>query len=694
MTRFLYIPDSYRLMILVILIKTGITYGQDTALSCHIIRDSIQDKSYMIPYGLTGKKINTPFNVKIIDDKGNPVAGYPVAFTILSEPVASSGAFVENDTVYTNTKGKAGTFLHLGSTPGDYLVAARICYLSDSDTIVYKATARKKSWILLLIAGFLGGLAFFLFGIKMLSDGLQKSAGEQLYNVIERLTNNRFKSFLVGILITVMVQSSSATTVMLVSFVNSRLMQFTQTVGIILGAAVGGTITAQIIAFRIADYALLIIGLGFLPYMLLKNPKYRDISFAIMGFGMIFFGMHVMSQAMEPMQSMKEFIALLLILENPFLGILAGVLLTAIIQSSCAFVGILIILASQHLLTLTAAIPLIIGASLGTSITAIIASLGLSRESKQVALTHTLFKTTGAIIMVWFIPQLVDLVEIISPHTAAGSASHSFSPATMARQIANAYTVYNFVIALLFLPFTRQFANLVTRLLPVREEKVIMLKTWYLDANLLRTPTMALAVARQEILRMIQSTHRMTEDIIIPFIEKKSDKITSIKEREIEINFLRDKINAYLIQISRQDIESRLIEEVFAMMYTVNEFEQIGDIVSSGLCEKALWWINAGFSFSPKGKEEIQNFHFKTLKLLYYAYGVFRETNRDKAKKMKSKYQDFRNMYIDFEKQHYQRLKEEVEESLDSSKTHLEVITSFKNIGSHATNIARIMLKK
>jgi len=130
------------------------------------------------------------------------------------------------------------------------------------------------------------------------------------------------------------------------------------------------------------------------------------------------------------------------------------------------------------------------------------------------------------------------------------------------------------------------------------------------------------------------------------------------------------------------------------MMYTVNEFEQIGDIVSSGLCEKAQWWINSGFSFSQQGKEDIQNFHFKTLKLLYNAYGVFREVNRDKAKKMKSKYQDFRHIYIDLEKQHYQRLKEEIEESLDSSKTHLEVITSLKSIGSHATNIARIMLKK
>jgi phosphate:Na+ symporter len=263
----------------------------------------------------------------------------------------------------------------------------------------------------------------------------------------------------------------------------------------------------------------------------------------------------------------------------------------------------------------------------------------------------------------------------------------------MARQIANAYTIYNLIIALLFLPFTRAFARLISRLLPAREEKAEPLKTWYLDAKLLNAPHLALAVAKQEILRMIQVTHRMAEEIITPFIEKKSGIIDKIAKREAEINFLRDEINAYLVQISRKDISTNLVEEVYFMMYAVNEFEQIGDIISSSLGGKARWWCRSDFVFSVAGKEEIQYFHLQTLKLLYYSYGMFREFSRAKAIIMKSKYEKFRDLYIDFEKQHYQRLKQEVEESIDSSKTHLEIITSFKNIGSHATNIARIMLK-
>ena len=255
------------------------------------------------------------------------------------------------------------------------------------------------------------------------------------------------------------------------------------------------------------------------------------------------------------------------------------------------------------------------------------------------------------------------------------------------------HTVYNLAIALLFLPFSRLYGNFITRLIPARDEIADRLKTWYLDASLIKTPPLALAVARQEILRMIQTSHRMAEDIIIPFIEKKPAVIMKIRDKETEINFLRDKINAYLIKITQQDIEPNLVEDTFTMMYAVNEFEQIGDIIASTLCDKAQWWCNTDFSFSEKGKEEIMNFHLMTLKLLYAAYGVLSEINRDKAKKMKSKYQDFRNMYVDLEKHHYQRLKEEIEESVDSSKTHLEVITSLKSIGSHATNIARILLK-
>jgi len=688
---------SGRLILIAFLFRSLLLSGQGTSVYYYLTAiegDSLPDRACFHPWGNVGQKLDEPFYVKVTDEEGDPVAGFPVRFVILSAPDASAGAYFERGTVYTDSVGKAGTYLHLGNKAGDYLYTATIDSSSEQGKLVFKATARKKSWIILMTAGLLGGLAFFLLGMNMMSEGLQKSAGEKMRSVFERLTGNRLKAFLAGIVMTVMVQSSSATTVMLVSFVNSRLMRFSQTIGIILGASVGATVTAQIIAFRLSDYALLIVGISFLFYIALKRQKYRDISYTMMGFGILFFGMHIMAQAMEPLQSMKGLISLFTAFERPVPGIMAGALLTAILQSSSAFVGILIILGSQHLLTLSAAVPLLIGATLGTCITAIIASAGSSRESKQVALAHTLFKATGVLIMVWFIPQLVSLVEGISAHGDYDEATRSFTSATMARQIANAYTIYNLIIALLFLPVTRTFARLITRLLPSRDEKAEALKTWYLDENLLATPHLALAVAKQEILRMIQISHRMAEEILSPFIEKKPEVIDKVEERESEINFLRDKINAYLVQISRRDLSAGMVEEAYGMMYTVNEIEQIGDIISSTLGEKARWWCRSDFTFSAAGKEDIRHFHLQTLKLLYYSYGMFREFSREKAEKMKIKYKEFRDLYIDFEKQHYQRLRQEVEESMDSSKTHLEIITCFKTIGSHATNIARIMLKK
>ncbi len=539
---------------------------------------------------------------------------------------------------------------------------------------------------LLVFSSLVGGLGLFLMGMKMMSDSLTKSAGSQIRDLLARLTQNRFIAFLIGIFATMVFQSSSATTVMLVSFVNSRLMKFASTIGIILGAAVGATITIQLIAFRLADYALSVIALGFLLYVISKQPKLRSISLTVIGFGVLFLGMNLMSQSIEPLRTAEGLTFMLLQLENPWAGILVGALLTALIQSSSAFIGILIILAGQGLLTLDASVPLMIGANIGTAITAIIASSGGSRESKQVALAHTLFKVIGALIIVWFIPWFVRLITFISP------------PESIARQIANAHTVFNTLLALAFLPFTGSYARFINRLLPVREEKHASLTAWYLDEGLLQTPALALGVARQEVLRMMEIAERMTEEIIIPFMEKKTDVLVKIKNREQELNFLRDAVNGYLIKIIRQDITSRQAEEAYQMLYAVDEFEQIGDIVSVTLYDKAESWCRSNHHFSSQGREEILDFHLKTLKILYQTYKTFGDADlkgvRKGAKKSKEKYSHYRTLFFDLEKQHYERLKKEVEESIETSRTHMEIIASLKVIGSHATNIARILLKE
>jgi phosphate:Na+ symporter len=540
-------------------------------------------------------------------------------------------------------------------------------------------------WIL-VFSSLVGGLGLFLMGMKMMSDSLTKSTGNQIRDLLARLTKNRFVAFLIGIFTTMVFQSSSATTVMLVSFVNSRLMRFTSTVGIILGAAVGATVTIQLIAFRLADYAMCVVALGFILYVVSKQQKIRSISLTVLGFGILFLGMNVMSQSIEPLRAAEKFTAILLHLENPWTGILAGALLTALVQSSSAFIGILIILAGQGLISLDASVSLMIGANIGTAITAVIAATDGSRESKQVALAHTLFKVIGALIIVWFIPWFIRLIVLISP---AGD---------LPRQIANAHTVFNTLIAFAFLPFTSAYARFINWLLPLREEKHPSLTTWYIDEGLLHTPAIAMGVARQEVLRMMEIAERMTEDIIVPFMEKSTLVLAKIRERENVLNYLRDAINGYIIKIIRQDITSMQAQEAYQMLYAVDEFEQIGDILSITLYDKAESWCRSNSNFSARGREEILDFHLKTLKILYQTYKTFSEANvkgvLKGAKKSKENYSHYRSLFFELEKQHYERLKMEIEESVETSKTHMEIIASLKVIGSHATNIARIMLKE
>jgi len=561
------------------------------------------------------------------------------------------------------------------------LIAALVCQAADGHSL-------SGSSLVLLISGMVGGLGIFLMGIKMMSDSLTKSTGDKIRDLLARLTHNNLVAFLIGIITTMIFQSSSATTVMLVSFVNSRMIKFRNTVAIIFGAAIGATVTIQLIAFRLTDYALSIIAIGFIFYVFTRKQNLKSISITILGFGILFLGMNLMSESMEPLKNSEWFTRMLLNLEQPAPGILIGAALTALIQSSSAFIGILIVLSGQGLISLNAAVPLLIGANIGTAITAIIASTGGSRESKQVALAHTLFKITGALIIVWFIPPFVRFIESLTPDEGS----------TVARQIANAHTVFNAIIALLFLPFTNLYVRLIQKILPHREEKHTAPSTWYIDQNMLHSPSLAMSLARQEVMRMMEIAQLMTEVIIVPFMERKCDILAKIINREKELNFLRDAINKYLVQIIRQDVTTHQVEEAYQMMYAVDEFEQIGDVLSVNLMDKAEKWCASDYNFSDEGKKELLDFHQKTMNILYLSYSTFSHGSSHaaviNAKKSKTTYSHFRKEFFELEKQHYNRLKMDVEDSVESSRTHMEIIGSLKVIGSHATNIARIILKE
>ena len=631
---------------------------------------------------------------RVLDSQGRPQKDYPVLFRKVSAPEDASGFSLQDTLVYTDSSGLASIKVKLGDKPGKYEIAAFLLGSADDNFLIYQLFAREKNWGFFLIIGLIGGLGLFLLGMTMMSEGMRSAAGGRMRSVLSHLTNNKFVALGVGTLLTTIIQSSSASTVMLVSFVHSKLMKFRQTLGIILGAGIGTTITAQIIAFNLTNYALLMIGVGFILNFFFHSQRVKYIGRIILGFGVLFFGMHVMSQSMEPLRNYSPFINMMLKLEAPLIGIIVGAIFTALIQSSSAFIGIMITLSVQGLLTLEASVPLILGANIGTSATALLASISTSNEARKVAIAHTASKFFGVLLFVWWIPGFVDMIREIS-FLQDSALGNSETLQSTPRQIANAHTVFNVALALLLFPFTDQFASLINRMIKEKEmEEKPAFRTVYLDKNVLRSSTpLALNLAKEEVLRMGNIVEEMLKYVIPPFLDKSESQLNYIENKEREVNFLRDKIKDYLLRISRQDIEAERINEAFQLIYTVKEFEQIADTISVNIAQKARSWCKSDLAFSEEGMREISDYHTRALKQVNRAIEVLREVNLEKAKHMKKKFKKYRNMAIELEKHHYERLKEDVSKSVTSSKTHLELLGLLRVINERATNIARILLK-
>ncbi|MBN1951234.1 MAG: Na/Pi cotransporter family protein [Bacteroidales bacterium] len=617
------------------------------------------------------------------------LASYSTGVTVANFPLhvwAVDPEYQEKQILITDSAGMATFIPAVMAEPGTFRFQISAADSPDTSVMIH-LNVRKSNWVFLLIIGLFGGLGLFLLGMSMMSEGMQNSAGNRMRNILSKLTYNRFVALGLGAFVTMIIQSSSATNVMLVSFVNSKLMRFKQTIGVIMGAAIGTTITAQIIAFKITDYALLFVALGLAMQYMVKKQPVKEIGRAVLGFGILFFGMHIMSESMNPLRDYEPFLRVILTMQNPVLGILVGALFTALIQSSSAFIGILIILSMQGLLSLDAAIALLIGANVGTSITAVLASLNGSREAKQVALAHTLFKLVGAVIILFLINPFTGLITMLDP--GVSDTAHA-NP----RQIANAHTIYNFALCLLFIPFTTPFSKFISWIYPSREEPEEPFSLKYIDDALLKAPIVALDAARQELIRMMKKVYFMTEKIIHPFTDKDPKVFIPLARAEEEIDFLRDAISGYLLTISQNTLAADTAEEAFIMMNAVREYEQIADVISKQLLKKAKSWYEKNYSFSEEGKEELVRYHQHTLTILTEAVKVYENFDLKAARKLKIQYKTFREEYFEMEQHHYDRLKNNIEKTHASSKTHLEIITLLRVICSHATNTSRILLYK
>lgn len=529
-----------------------------------------------------------------------------------------------------------------------------------------------------IFTGIFGGLGLFLYGMKLMSDGLENIAGEKLKGILEKITSNKIMGVLVGIVVTAIIQSSSAVTVMVVSFVNAGLMTLTQATGVILGSNIGTTITAQMVSFKLEIIAPIFIGVGAIVMIGAKRKRVKDLAYIALGFGILFMGMGLMSASLKPVSELDIFNNfILLVANNPILGVLIGMLMTAILQSSSATTGILVALGTSGNIDMNVAFPIVLGCNIGTCITAILAGLTANRTAKKAALLHLFFNIFGTIIFLPFSDKVVMIVQYLTPDSVA-------------RQIANAHTIFNIVITILILPISKYFVNLVNKILP-DNGNVMMCGAIYLDKKLLETPVVAITQVVKETIRMAQIARNNFQLAMQSFFYGKDEDIKSVYENENIINTLEKEITEYLIAISQHNLPEENAELISEVYHTINDIERIGDHAEN-IVELAINKFNNNIELSNEALKEIEEISNVTLESLDIAIKCFKEKEckdniivNEIEERIDKLEKGFRNNNIIRlnSKQCY----------ANAGVMFFDLLSNLERIGDHANNIATIKEK-
>jgi phosphate:Na+ symporter len=529
--------------------------------------------------------------------------------------------------------------------------------------------------ITMVFLSLLGGTCLLLYGLQLSGQGLQGVAGTRLRTIINAVTRNRFLGVGAGAIATLLLQSSSATTVMLVGFASAGLMTLEQTVALILGADIGTTLTVQLLAFQIFNGSLFLIGTGFLLSFLGKQRGTKSLGQAILGFGMIFLALKILTEGTEPLKTSELAKQLLSgFAEEPVWGMVFAAVLTAMTTSSTATIGIALAFGHQGLLSLSGAIPIILGANIGTCATALISSLGAKAEAKRVAWAHTLFKVLGVLLIYPLLKPFEGLV-----------AQTADDPL---RQIANAHTFFNLGIAILFLPFASPFARLVTRMIPEKPMGDDPSQAKYLDPHVLDSPSLALGQATREALRMADIVQQMLTDAIRVFKEDNQSLLESIEQSENWVDQLNRQIKLYLTKLSEHVLTQEQSQREFALLTLINDMENIGDIIDKNLLDLARKKIYKGLRFSDKGLEEIIELHRLVFRNFRLVVSAFAAQDIALAQQVIKERSTIHQKEREFKQAHIHRLHQGLPESIETSAIHLDVLTSLKRINSHVTGIA------
>jgi phosphate:Na+ symporter len=542
--------------------------------------------------------------------------------------------------------------------------------------------------------GLMGGLAIFLFGLDRLTGSLKAVAGERMRDLLAGLTTNRFKGVLAGGLTTAVIQSSSVTTVLAVGFVSAGLMSMPQSIGIIMGAEIGTTVTAQIIAFKVTKYALVAVTIGFLIEFVWKDERVQRYGMMIMGLGLVFFGMNLMGDATRPLRSYQPFIELMRQIDDPVFAVLLSASFTALIQSSSATTGIIIVLAGQGLIGLEQGIALVFGANIGTCVTALLASIGKEREAVRTALIHVTFNVLGVILWFNFIDELAQLARAVSP-VAAGLDGITKLAAETPRQIANAHTLFNLGNTLIFIWFTGAFAWFVTKLVPDRPRGLLqIIKPKYLDPVLLEAPALALDGVRMELVRLGTHTAAIVKQAPRAVMSGSQVDLDRIRGMDDEIDILHGAIIKYLGLISRQDLTPRETGALQNFMAIANHYESVGDIVEVDLAHSGQQRIKQGIRISPTTHRIIQSLSERVSWALETATAALERNDSQLAQQVVAAKPEINNLADRIADVLAERLVAEEPHRIETFQLESDLVEELKRVYYFAKRIAKHLVEQ
>lgn len=522
----------------------------------------------------------------------------------------------------------------------------------------------------------IGGLGMFLYGMNVMGDGLQKAAGEKLKKIIEMLTTNRIMGVLVGTLVTAIIQSSSATTVMTIGFVNAGIMSLQQAVGVIMGANIGTTVTAQLVSFNIEKYAPIAIGIGMVFWFFTKKKNIKNISEILIGFGILFVGMNFMKEAAAPVSEMSQVHdAMLYLSKNPVLGILAGFLITGTIQSSSASIGILIVLASQGLLPITAALPILYGDNIGTCVTSLLSTIGASRNARRAAIMHLCFNVIGTLLFIIVLSK--PIIALVT----------SIDPTNVPRQIANAHTLFNVVNVIVLLPFSTYLVKLATKLVPYTEDEDLenIHTTKFLDERILETPSIALSNTVDEVIRMASRSTRALNsayDAVKTFSHERREKTF---EYERMINTLQLDITNYLFALSNRNLSD--IERIKAdvLFHIVNDIERVGDHADN-IAEISQFMEDKKVIFTEDARNELDTIFELASMNFYDSITALKTSDFELAATITEREREINILEQNARNSHMARLHAGTC-SVEAGIYFLDIISNLERISDHSINI-------